>query len=113
MNDTTSFDDRWKALENMLQERFDKIPDLQAILFLIGVNEYSGRIPKIKFSKEQKQDLMHVAVCKLLSNEGYYQFEGFDEEGWPHYIEIKKPEAADLNAQEQLLKKHILQYFDL
>ena len=46
-------------------ERFGKKPDLEAILFLIGMQEY-GQL-KDKFTKEQKQDLMHVAVCLLLS----------------------------------------------
>ncbi len=113
MNDTASLQNRWKALENMLEGRFGKVPDMQAILFLIGINEYGGRIPKIKFSKEQKQDLMHIAVCKLLSEDGYYQLDGFDDEGWPHFTELKKPDATDLTSQEQLLQKHILSYFDL
>jgi hypothetical protein len=86
---------------------------MEAILFLIGMNEYSGRIPKIKFSKEQKQDLMHVAVCSLLSRGGYYAFEGYDEEGWPHFREVKKVESDSLGGQEALLKEYILEYFEI
>ena len=64
---------RWWNLEEKLVERFGKKPDLEAILFLIGIQEF-GQIKK-KFTKEQKQDLMHVAICSLLSQSGYYELE--------------------------------------
>ncbi len=106
--------ERWIILEAELVERFGKKPDMEAILFLIGINEYRGRIPKIKFSKEQKQDLMHVAVCTLLSKGGYYELEVYDEEGWPHFTKLKDIEAGDaLASQEILLKEYILDYFEI
>jgi len=104
---------RWNQLETMLTERFGKTPDMEAILFLIGINEYRGRIPSIKFSKEQKQDLMHVAVCSLLSQSGFYELQGYDEEGWPHYKESDTVKAASMAEQEVLLKEHILNYFEI
>ena len=71
---------RWWNLESKLVERFGKKPDVETrILFLIGVQEF-GEMRK-KFSKEQKQDLMHIAVCSLLSQSGYYEIEGVDEDG--------------------------------
>ena len=54
---------RWWNLEAKLVERFGKKPDLETILFLIGIQELGGI--KEKFTKEQKQDLMHIAVCTL------------------------------------------------
>lgn len=107
--------ERWIILEADLVDRFGKKPNMEAILFLIGMNEYRGRIPKIKFSKEQKQDLMHIAVCTLLSKDGYYSLEGYDEEGWPHFKE-RKPVPIDQNtlaAQEILLKEYVLDYFNI
>src|SRR5436190_14925599 len=83
-----NFEQRWLDTENTLKERFGKIPDMEGILFLIGVNEL-GHLPRKKFSKEQKQDLMHIAVCTLLSQLGYYQYVGRDEEGWPHFNLLK------------------------
>lgn len=104
---------QWHQLEQRLEQQFGKVPNMEALLFLIGMNEYRGRTPKIKFSKEQKQDLMHVAVCRLLSQEGYYELEGYDMEGWPHFRELKPVESADnLNDQEVLLKRQIIQYFE-
>jgi hypothetical protein len=108
-----NFDDRWKSVESLLQERFQKLPDMEGILFLIGINELGQAPPKKKWNKEQKQDLMHIAVCELLSRRGYYELVGKDQDGWPHYEELQPVPAAGLNAQEQLLKECIVEYFGL
>lgn len=105
------FVDKWIALESKLTERFGKKPDLQAMLFLIGMNEVGFSTEK-RFTKEQKQDLMHVATCILLSKEDYYVFEKNDEEGWPHYLLVKELPDYDLLQQELWLKKLVVDYFD-
>ncbi len=101
---------RWWTLESKLIERFGKKPDLEGLLFLIGIQEF-GTI-KDKFTKEQKQDLMHVALCSLLSRSGFYQLEGTDSDGWPHFIQLKEIPAMSLIEQEYFIKDHILLYFD-
>ncbi len=83
---------------------------MEAILFLIGIQEVGDF--QTKFSKEQKQDLMHVAVCSLLSPSGYYELERVDEEGWPHYRQIKALPVFSLLEQENFMKDHILFYFE-
>lgn len=108
-----SFEQKWHFLELQLLERFEKKPNLEAILFLIGINEYRGPVLPKKFSKEQKQDLMHVAVCTVLSLGGYYELEGYDADGWPHYRESDKVNAHSLKEQEDLLKACILEYFEI
>ena len=100
---------RWWKLEEKMMKRFGKKPDVEAILFLIGIQEF-GEV-KEKFTKEQKQDLMHVAVCKLLSQSGYYELEKLDEEGWPHFKQLKPMPEMDTISQENFLKDHILLYF--
>jgi hypothetical protein len=100
---------RWWNLEASLVERFGKKPDLETILFLIGIQEF-GDI-KDKFTKEQKQDLMHVAVCSLLSQSGYYEIQAVDEDGWPHFKQLKELPAFNMFEQENFLKDHILLYF--
>jgi len=100
---------RWWDLEARLVERFGKKPDLETILFLIGIQEF-GQIRE-KFTKEQKQDLMHVAVCSLLSASGYYELEGTDIDGWPHFKQLKSMPEMDALQQENFLKDHILLYF--
>ena len=110
MNITDDLQTRWWALEGKLLERFGKKPDMEAILFLIGIQEtgYVGQ----NISKEQKQDLMHVAVCTLLSQSSYYEIESVDTEGWPHFKQLKEIPSWSLMEQENILKDHILLYFE-
>lgn len=101
---------RWWKLEEKLMSRFGKKPDMEAVLFLIGIQEF-GQI-KNKFTKEQKQDLMHIAICSLLSASGYYELQGKDDEGWPHYKQLKPMPELNVIEQENFLKDHILLYFE-
>ena len=55
---------------------------------------------------------MHIAICKVLSLAGFYQLEGHDEDGWPHWKNIKPLPHFDLMEQEQLLKMQVLEYFE-
>jgi len=101
----------WPAVEALLIERFGKIPDMEGILFLIGVNEFGKGPRREKFTKEQKQDLMHIAVCTLLSQMDYYKFIGRDEDGWPHFEELTPVPVMPMKDQESLLKACIVHYF--
>ena len=101
----------WQALRLELKEVIGKKPkDLNGILFLIGVQELGQG--NRNFSKEEKQDLMHIAICKVLSLAGYYELEGLDEQGWPHWMPKKKLPHFDLLEQEKLLKIQVLEYFE-
>ncbi|MCU7548618.1 hypothetical protein OCK74_05790 [Chitinophagaceae bacterium LB-8] len=100
---------RWWKLEEKLMQRFEKKPDVESILFLIGIQEL-GDIRK-KFTKEQKQDLMHIAICTVLSSSGYYELSHVDEDGWPHFKQLKPMPAMNPFEQEIFLKDHILLYF--
>ena len=86
-----------------------ELPNLNGVLFLIGLQEL-GRFQDA-FSKEEKQDLMHIAVCRLLSQDGYYRFLGRDEEGWPHYEILKPLRTKGVKEQERLLKEKAVDYF--
>ena len=109
--DEKSIDISWDGLLDQLQSLVGKRPaDLNAVLFLIGVQEL-GTGPK-RFSKETKQDLMHIAVCRVLSQSGYYVFDGPDKDGWPQWTLIKPVPHGDLLAQENFLKQHVIQYFE-
>jgi len=101
---------RWKKLEKWLESHFGKNLSLEAIIFLIGVRELGAR-PQ-DFTKEQKVDLMHIAICRLLSQSGYYELTHLDQEGWPHWELVKPLPHQDIFSQEYLLKEHILAYFE-
>jgi len=101
----------WQVLLGEVEKSLGKKPkDLNGVLFTIGVQEL-GRGAK-HFSKEEKQDLMHIAICKVLSLSGYYHLEGIDEGGWPHWKLVKKLPHFDLLEQEKLLKMHVIEYFE-
>lgn len=104
------FDPRWIAVLQRLRDQFGKKPELETILFLIGMNEL-GKV-RDKFSKEQKQDLMHIAVCRLLSADGYYRLAGWDDDQWPMWEATKELPAWSAAEQEIIIKQHIIRYFE-
>ena len=101
---------KWQSLLSRLEVQFGIEPDLQAVIFLIGVQELGQG--NRKFSKDEKQDLMHIATCKLLSYWGYYELKGSDKEGWPHWDLKQKLPALTLKEQDLLLRQSVIQYFE-
>lgn len=103
--------DRWEKLVNILSNQFSQGEDLDldAIIYLIGVQEL-GKVHN-EYKKDEKLNLMHIAICRLLEPYGFYEFEFFDEDGWPHYR--VKEELPPLKAGEQsvLMKEAIVNYF--
>jgi hypothetical protein len=103
--------ERWEVLVQKLSNRFsDGDPlELDAIIYLVGVQEL-GQYHR-KYKKDDKLDLMHIAICRLLEPYGYYEFDFFDDDGWPHY-KIKE-NLPPLKAGEQavLMKEAIVDYF--
>jgi hypothetical protein len=105
-------DFEWLRVKHIVKTAMkkDSLPDLQTILFLIGVQEL-GRLPSGRFSKEEKRDLMHVAVCTLLELDGYYEFVGRDQDGWPHWEERKQFGIKGAAEQERILVGKVIEYF--
>ncbi len=102
---------KWVRLLKHMEDQVGKRPrDLNGVLFLIGVQELGAGTRS--FSKEEKQDLMHIAICKVLSYSGFYELEGLDDDGWPHWKSVKILPRFDFLDQEKLLKMHILEYFE-
>ncbi len=100
---------QWEELQNQLSKQFDADLDLQGVLFLIGVQELGQGFKK--FTKDQKQDLMHIATCRLLSIYGYYELKGLDDEGWPHWEKTQSLPRMTLGEQDFLLKQAVVEYF--
>ena len=102
---------RWDTLVRKLSDRFadgDEL-DLDSVIYLVGVQEL-GQLHR-RFKKDEKVNLMHIAICRLLEPYGYYEFDFFDDDGWPHYR--LKEELPVLKAGEQsvLMKEAIVNYF--
>jgi hypothetical protein len=100
----------WQLLLDRLKDFVGKEANLDAILFLIGIQELGKGF--LHFSKEEKQDLMHIGTCKVLSFSGYYELDGLDADGWPHWKLVKSIPSLTLDEQEKMLKMHVLEYFE-
>ena len=102
---------KWNNLKIKLSVDFsdNEIIDLDSIIFLIGLQEL-GQFQK-RFNKQKKLEVIHIAVCKLLSDYGYYEFDYTDNDGWPHYKLIKKLPNLKAGEQTILMKKAIINYF--
>ncbi|MBC7759226.1 MAG: hypothetical protein H7069_10240 [Phormidesmis sp. FL-bin-119] len=102
---------KWVVLQERIARDFDTdTPDMKVILFLIGVQEL-GKGPQ-KFSKRQKEELMHIANCRLFSELGFYELEGIDQDGWPHWTLVKPIPAYTLLEQEMIMRSLIITYFE-
>lgn len=101
---------RFQHLKKELEITFGPGMDLQAILFLIGVEELGLGFQK--FKKNEKTDLMHVAVCTLLEPYGYYKFIGRDTDNWPHFEFVKELPPLDEEQQQALMKEAVVEYFE-
>lgn len=101
----------WDKLIKKLSEKFGggEILNLDAIIYLIGVQEL-GKGPQ-EFRKDEKVNLMHIAICRLLEPFGYYEFDYFDDEGWPHYKVLEALPPLKSGEQTILMKEAVVHYF--
>jgi len=104
--------EKWDKVEEFIMKNFsdNERPDIDNILFLIGVQEL-GQGNK-NFAKEDKLNLMHIAVCRLLEPYGYYRFDGTDEEGWPQFEFLEELPQLRPNEQSILMRRAIIRYFE-
>lgn len=101
---------KWQTLREVIAQNFEmELPDIKVVLFLIGVQEL-GQGAK-QFSKREKEELMHIATCRLFSAMGFYELEGLDEQGWPHWKLVKAIPNYTLLEQELIMKSLIIDYF--
>ena len=103
---------KWKKVEELVESRFKEKLDEQTILFVIGLQEL-GLGMKV-YKKEEKLDIIHIGICTVLLPFGYYKLIGKDDEGWPHFKNIKKlPNEVKGEFQINYLRKAIINYFNL
>ncbi|TNJ46998.1 hypothetical protein KFZ70_05700 [Tamlana fucoidanivorans] len=102
---------RWELVVAKLSAQFSDgdTLDLDAIIYLIGVQEL-GQLHRT-FKKDQKLDLMHIAICKLLAPYGYYELDFVDDDGWPHYTPLETLPHLKAGEQSILMKEAIVNYF--
>ncbi|MFB6257436.1 MAG: hypothetical protein ABEH38_01990 [Flavobacteriales bacterium] len=106
----TDLDKRFQDTIEELSQQFGEELDMKGVLFLIGVEEL-GKGPQ-RFKKDDKINLMHVAICKLLEPYGYYSYKGLDQDGWPHFTFDDQLPRLSAEQQDRLIKEAIIEYFE-
>lgn len=103
---------KWDIIVSKLSKDFanGERLNLDGIIYLIGVQELGKG--KIQLKKDDKINLMHIAICKLLEPYGYYEFHFFDQDGWPHYKKKTKLPSLKPGEQAVLMKVAIVKYFE-
>ncbi len=99
----------WSILLEKLESRFGEKFDVDGIIFMIGLQELGK--PYQKYKKDQKLEIMHVAICTLLEPYGFYIYEGRDRDGWPHWRLNEELPFLDEKQQNKLMVDSILDYF--
>ena len=101
----------WQLVVNFFLPIAKKEPELEGMLFLIGLRE-AGLQPA-PLSKEDKQDLVQLGICAILESEGYFERSGLTADGWPQFILKKPAPMLALGEQEAFFKLRIAWYLQL
>ena len=103
--------ERWDQLLILLSNRFcnGEAIDIEGALFLIGLQELGVVHQKMK--KDDNVNLIHIGICTVLEPYGYYRFDFFDEEGWPHFELLEALPPLKPGEQSVLIKEALVEYF--
>ena len=103
--------ENWDQIVEVIATKFGEGEqlNLDAIIYLIGVQELGKGV--VEFKKDDKVNLMHIAICRLLEPFGYYEFDFYDEDGWPHYKTLEELPTLKPGEQTVLMKEAIVLYF--
>ncbi len=104
------FEKKWRDLLTEVSQNMDEPLDMQSLIFMIGVQELNQGF--VKLSKDQKLDVMHIAICTLMEPYGFYEYTGHDDDGWPHFKLVKELPQLKADEQETFMKKAIIEYFE-
>ncbi len=112
MSENIHLKEQWRLLCKFIEDTFqpEGEVDVDGILFLIGVQELGKGHQR--FKKDEKINLLHIAICRVLEPYGYYEFEGTDNDGWPHYKLVEPLPNLRAGEQSLMMKEAIIRYFD-
>lgn len=101
----------WQDVIEFFKNKFQKEADTKSVLFIIGLREL-GTLGEENFTKEEKQDLMNIALAKILSYDGYFVMKARDADGWPIWQQKKPMPKLSAKEQEEFIKQSIVHYFE-
>ena len=102
---------RWEELIQRLSDDFSDAEELEmeGVLYLIGLQEL-GKIHD-RFKKDDNVNIIHIGICTVLEPFGYYRFDYFDDDGWPHFVLLEELPVLKPGEQTILMKEAIVDYF--
>ncbi len=108
-----SLKEKWEQVIKYTSQKFGdgETLNLDAIIYLIGVQELGQG--QRRFKKDEKINLMHIAICRLLEPYGFYEFDYYDDDSWPHYKAKEALPNLKPGEQSVLMKGAIVQYFEM
>ncbi len=99
---------KWAKFKEIFKSNYGEYPSLISGLFLVGLEQ----IPDVDvLTKEQKQEVIHVGLCKLLAQDNLYTVSHYDNDGWPHFALSKHAKQMDIEKQENYIKQLLINYF--
>ena len=102
---------QWRALQKKLGEKIGENPEINSILFVIGLQELNIEFNKL--TKDQKVEVMHIGLCVVFAPQGYYKPIGRDQDGWIHFDTVKKFPKLNADEQEEIIKEAIIEYYEV
>ncbi len=105
-----SVDIQWNKLLYKISEDFNVDADKNGVLLLIGIQEMGLGFEK-EYSREKKMDLINLAECTVLTQLGYYEKTGYDNNGWPAFRQLKIIPRFSQTQQDILMQSAIVKYF--
>ena len=103
--------ERWETLLVVLNERFSdgEVINIEGVLYLVGLQEL-GQVHR-KMKKDDNVNLIHIGICSVLEPYGYYRFDFFDDDGWPHFELLEELPPLKAGEQSILMKEALVEYF--
>ena len=111
LNETIMMDNKdnsWEELLLKVSKKFNVLADFDFLLFLIGIQERGTGY--IKYSKDEKMDLINLARCVLFELKGFYKCTGNDDAGWPAFAVVNEIKDIPPSARERILKEAMMEY---
>lgn len=109
--DDEVLDRRWSELLSRVEAQFGRVPDVDALLFLIGVQSV-GRGYEPDLPKERKQSLIMEGSYLALETLGVYARVGMERNGFLIWEKALELPPLSVDEQEKLLRIGILNYFE-
>ena len=101
---------RWEELIQRLSDTFSaEAVEMEGVLYLIGLQEL-GKIHQ-QFKKDDNVNIIHIGICTVLEPFGYYRFDFYDDDGWPHFVLVEELPVLKPGEQAILMKEAIVDYF--